>query len=74
MSDVVVKNHAAFIWSVADLLRGDNSQRNRAGHTAIFDTVSELLLATQMLVPSNATPYGPMRPVTVAAAPTWPLG
>jgi hypothetical protein len=26
MSDAVIKNHAAFIWSVADLLRGDYKQ------------------------------------------------
>ena len=26
MSEVGIKNHAAFIWSVADLLRGDYKQ------------------------------------------------
>jgi hypothetical protein len=26
MSDVAIKNHAAFIWSIADLLRGDYKQ------------------------------------------------
>ena len=26
MSDTIIKNHAAFIWSVADLLRGDYKQ------------------------------------------------
>ena len=32
----------------------------------IFDTVPEPPLATQMLVPSNATPNGPVATVTVA--------
>ena len=26
MTDTAIKNHAAFIWSVADLLRGDYKQ------------------------------------------------
>jgi len=45
---------------------GDSSRRVGFGHTRIFDTVPEALLVTQMLVPSNANPCGPLRPVTVA--------
>ena len=36
----------------------------RTDHTGIFDTV--FTPVTQMLVPSYATPYGPLRPATVA--------
>ena len=30
MSEATIKNHAAFIWSVADLLRGDYTQSEYA--------------------------------------------
>ena len=30
MSEATIKNHAAFIWSVADLLRGDYKQSEYA--------------------------------------------